>query len=148
MLSLPSARNPYMDNPDLQPRVHDRAMSVEPKQLEYWRSRRHQQQLKHQQLAQQARQDLQPILQVLIEQFEVSSIILFGSLAKGRFTTESDIDLAVSGIAVDRYWSALAATNRLTQRWVDLKFLETLEPHFRDRVLATGDVIYERNYSQ
>ena len=38
--------------------------------------------------------------------------------------------------------------NRLTERWVDLKRMENLDPHFRQRVLETGQCIYEANFSE
>jgi predicted nucleotidyltransferase len=96
-------------------------------------------------LAQQTRADLQPIVDVLVRQFGAIRIILFGSLARGRFAPDSDIDLAVEGIAPEHYFAALAAINRLTRRWVDLKPLEDLDPHFRQRVLTTGECIYARD---
>jgi uncharacterized protein len=123
-------------------------MTIDPKHVEHWRDRQRQQQRQHQQLAQQARQDLVPIVEILAYQFGVQRVILFGSLARGRFVVESDIDLAVEGIAPDVYFSALAAVNRLVDRWVDLKRWEDLDPHFQQRVLATGEVLYERDRSQ
>jgi predicted nucleotidyltransferase len=121
---------------------------MEDKYLKYWRDRRQQEQLKNQRLAQQARQEAQQMVEALVNDFGATQIILFGSLARGRFAADSDIDLAVEGICPEHFFTALAAVNRLTNRWVDLKPLEALEPHFYQRVLATGEVLYARDDSR
>ncbi|WP_416672233.1 nucleotidyltransferase family protein [Egbenema bharatensis] len=120
-------------------------MEVEDKYLQYWRDRRRRQQEMNHQCAQKSRQEAQQMAEVLVQQFGATQVILFGSLARGRFTAESDIDLAVAGIAPSEFFTALAAANRLTNRWVDLKPLEALEPHFYQRVMETGEVLYARN---
>lgn len=85
------------------------------------------------------------IKKMLVQQFGARRIILFGSLAKGRFQEGSDIDLAAEGIAPGEFFQALAAANRTTAAWVDLKPWEELEPHFRQRILSTGMIIYARD---
>lgn len=118
------------------------------KYLDYWRCRRDEQLVKNQRLAQQARTALPQIVDVLGQEFSAKKIILFGSLVKGSFAEGSDIDLAVEGIPHEEYFTALAAANRQTKFWVDLKPIEDLEPYFRDRVLTTGEVIYETSDCQ
>jgi predicted nucleotidyltransferase len=122
-------------------------MEVEDKYLKYWRDRRQRQQEMNQRFALQARQEAQQMADVLVQQFGATQVILFGSLAKGRFTAESDIDLAVEGIEPVQFFAALASANRLTNRWVDLKPLEALEPYFYQRVMETGEVLYARDVS-
>lgn len=113
--------------------------------LAYWHGHVVQQQTHNQQLRQQARNDVKRIVPMLVDTFGVIRIILFGSLVKGTFTSESDIDLAVEGIPCDQYFAAMAAVNHVTHRWVDLKPLEDLLPHFRQRILTTGELIYARD---
>lgn len=113
--------------------------------VDYWRRRRDAQQAKNQRLVQSARADLKEIVDVLVREFGATHIILFGSLAQGRFAEGSDIDLAVEGIPPSEYFAALAAVNDLTALWVDLKPLEVLTPHFRRRVLETGEVLYAKD---
>lgn len=113
--------------------------------VDYWRRRQAAQQARNQQLAREARADLKQIVDALVCQFGAKRIILFGSLVRGHFAPGSDLDLAVEGIARGDYFAALAAINRLTRLWVDLKPLEDLEPHFRQRVLMTGECIYATN---
>ncbi len=117
------------------------------KQLNYWHSRIDKQRFQNRRLAQRARIELEAIITLLTHEFGAKQIILFGSLASGRFGPGSDIDLAVAGIAPDNYFVALAAVNRLTRLWVDLKPLEALEPHFRQGVLKTGEILYARDDS-
>ncbi len=112
--------------------------------IDYWRRRRDAQQAKDQRLARGARADLEQIVDVLVREFGATHIILFGSLARGRFAEGSDMDVAVEGIPPSEYFAALAAVNDLTPLWVDLKPLEALTPHFRRRVLETGEVLYAK----
>jgi predicted nucleotidyltransferase len=121
---------------------------VTPKQLEYWRHRCLQQQIHHQQLAQQARTDLEKIVSLLVQQFGATRIILFGSLVKGTFGEGSDIDLAVAGISPNQFFAAMSALNQIGQFWVDLKPLENLEPYFLNKVIKTGECLYEETIPQ
>jgi predicted nucleotidyltransferase len=53
--------------------------------------------------------------QVLQEQFGATRVVLFGSLAtKEHFTHWSDIDLAIWGVAPERFWEAIATLNDLS----------------------------------
>ncbi|MCP4166459.1 MAG: nucleotidyltransferase domain-containing protein [Chloroflexi bacterium] len=105
----------------------------------YWRQRQTEQRALSQQLAQQAREEALQIAAMLRQRYRATRVILFGSLAQGRFTPGSDIDLAIEGLAPADFFPALAQANEFSNSWVDLKPLEDLEPHFRTRVLATGE---------
>lgn len=120
-------------------------MDLQKTYRDYWRCRIIEQQAQQQQAVQQARRELRRIVELLVQKFGVDRIIVFGSLVRGGFTPESDIDLAVAGLPVDAYFTAMAAVNHLTDRWVDLKPLEDLHPHFRQRVFQTGEEIYARD---
>lgn len=122
--------------------------AMEMRTVDYWRRRRTQRQARSRRLAQRAQADLGRIVDVLVQEFGVKRIIAFGSLVRGRFAPGSDIDLAVEGISHGDYFAALAAVNRLTPIWVDLKPLEDLDPHFRQRVLTTGEWVYARDVQQ
>ena len=116
--------------------------------LQYWQDRQVKQNLHNQKIAQQARQQLTPVIKLLIDEFRANKIILFGSLAKGTFHQNSDIDLAVAGIEPSQYFKVLAQVNSISDRWIDLKPLESLEPHFLKRVLETGECLYDSNISK
>jgi predicted nucleotidyltransferase len=113
--------------------------------LSYWQEKQRKQRLYRQKLAQEARESLSPIIIYLTENFPIKKIILFGSLIKGNFCETSDIDLAVEGIPPEDYFSVLAKLNHTSDRWIDLKPLESLDPHFLKRVLETGECLYASN---
>lgn len=107
--------------------------------IERWRRRQAIEREHNQRLAQQARRDAERIAAMLRQTFGATRVILFGSLVTGRFAADSDIDLAVDGLAPADYFPALAEAGKLTEFPVDLKPLGELFPHVRDRVLATGE---------
>lgn len=110
--------------------------------LDYWRSRREKIRQRQKRLAAEALLAVDKIKTTLIHQFGARRIILFGSLTKGRFREGSDIDVVVAGIPPGEFFPALAAVNREAEAWVDLKPWEDLDEHFRQRILATGIIIY------
>ena len=107
--------------------------------LANWRRRMAAQQAQLTRLAEQARNDASQIAAMLRSRFGVTRVILFGSLRRGNFVSGSDIDLAVAGLARRDFFAAVAEANALAHTWVDIKPLEDLEPHFRQRVLETGE---------
>jgi predicted nucleotidyltransferase len=116
--------------------------------VQYWKERQAKIQAKNKQLAEQAKSEAISIVEMLRGKFGITKAILFGSLVRGNFCEESDIDLAVSGLKKLDYFPALSAANRLTERWVDLKPIEDLEPHFRQKVIRTGECIYAADISE
>ena len=67
---------------------------------------------------------------LLREKFGAKEVILFGSLARrGGFTLFSDIDLAVRGIAADRFFEAVGLVTGLSAEFkIDLVEIETSSP--------------------
>jgi predicted nucleotidyltransferase len=113
--------------------------------LDYWKTKQQETQSYHQMLAQEAKESLVPIIDYLIQNFNIKKIILFGSLVKDNFCETSDIDLAVEGIPPEAYFPTLAKINTMSDRWIDLKPIESLDPHFLKRVLETGECLYASN---
>lgn len=109
--------------------------------LTYWRRRRGEQGARDRELARQAWEDVIEIAGLLRREFGVERVVVFGSLARGRFHAGSDVDLAVEGLAKEAYFPALAQISQMSQFRVDLKPLEDLDEHFKRRVLATGQEI-------
>ena len=114
-------------------------------QVEHWLKRQQAQAELNRSLTSAARAILDKIVSLLVQKYGVRRIILFGSLARGQFDADSDIDLAVEGLAKSDYFAALSATSDLADRWVDIKPLEELEEHFKERVLATGECLYAQD---
>lgn len=63
---------------------------------------------------------------------------MFGSLASGRTTEWSDVDLAVCGLASARYFTALADLMALFRGPVDLVRIEEANPSLADRIREEG----------
>jgi len=77
---------------------------------------------------------------VLRESFPVGRIILFGSLAHGGwFSPDSDVDLAVEGLAPAHYWKAWRLLEDiLADRSVDLIDLDTAGASLRQAIARQG----------
>jgi predicted nucleotidyltransferase len=90
---------------------------------------------------------LQTALAILKEALDPPRIILFGSRAEGRHGRTSDFDLAVdvakpSGGKFSEIRDAVNDAIGLYK--ADILFLPSVDPEFRDLVLSTGKVVYER----
>lgn len=107
----------------------------------YWRQRQRADRAHSLRLARQARADALRIAAMLRRDFAATRVVLFGSVTQGRFLPDSDIDLAVEGLAAAEFFAALAQAGKLSEFPIDLKPLEDLIPHVRARVLATGEDI-------
>lgn len=68
-------------------------------------------------------------------------IILYGSLARGDYRIDSDIDLLVSGLAPREYFSALADILMQSKLHVSLLNMEDIHGYFREKVLREGKII-------
>lgn len=86
--------------------------------------------------------DFRKAVDILINNYSVKRIILFGSLTTGKIGTSSDIDLIVEGLG-DQFLKALGHCMRECDMNVDMKPLEDLPPQFKDAVLEKGKIIYE-----
>ncbi len=81
---------------------------------------------------------------LLASRFGVDRVWLFGSHAWGRPDHRSDLDLAVEGLAPERFIEALAALMQVAPPSVDLLRLEEAPATLRARVLAHGELLQER----
>lgn len=83
--------------------------------------------------------------------FDVRSIVLFGSYAKGNPREESDIDVAVILDELKEDWLTSAAKLHSLTRDIDILIEPViLDPAhdrsgFLEHVMATGEVIYSRD---
>ena len=93
-------------------------------------------------------EDLKGLVDVLKKHLAPGKIILFGSRAKQNFNSNSDFDLAVDGERVDirlqrKINEDIDKASGLYS--VDVVFLNSVNKAFREIVLKTGKVVYERN---
>ena len=113
--------------------------------IEAWQKRLRQEREALDQAAQQARKQAQVCAKALVEEYGAERIYLIGSLARGRgFHPHSDIDLAVAGIAPERYFAVLADVAERADREVDLILLESATPALLECVANEGVLLYER----
>lgn len=91
------------------------------------------------------------LLHVVAQRPEVRRVILYGSRARGDANDRSDIDLAIEAPeATGGQYADLALFLRdesATLLDVDVVRLENAPPELKERILAEGQVIYERGVS-
>ena len=77
---------------------------------------------------------------VLKEQFGAVRVVVFGSLAHGAwFHSESDIDLAVAGIAPELFWRAWCALDRVSEGFeINMMALEGAPESLRQEIEMRG----------
>lgn len=93
------------------------------------------------------REIIQGVIQVLTEYAQPERIYLFGSRGKGKGRKGSDFDFAVAGAPPSREIQVRieAAIEEVAGLFeVDIAYLDDAEPAFRDIVLKSGKIIYER----
>lgn len=92
------------------------------------------------------REVLETALSVLKNELNPQRIILFGSRAEGRHKPGSDFDLAVDAPRPDdRAYRIFETVNDSVGLYsVDIVYLPNVEPDFRNLIIKTGKVIYER----
>jgi predicted nucleotidyltransferase len=88
--------------------------------------------------AQRLRAQLPKAARLLAERYQAKRVVLFGSLAAGTYSEQSDVDLAVEGMPSSTYFSALADLMGIFGGPVDLVRLEEAVPSLRACIEAEG----------
>ena len=83
--------------------------------LHYQKQKQKQQQLQENALAEAKR-----LARILVEEFEVEAVYLFGPLSYGEFRKGMNIDLAVEGVSSDTFASALGHLKQISTFGVEL----------------------------
>lgn len=87
------------------------------------------------------------IIKILIHFLEPEKIILFGSRGKGTNDRFADFDIAISGSKPESQ-VLIKIKEELEEKLglfsFDLKFLDSVDREFKDIILKTGKVIYEK----
>jgi predicted nucleotidyltransferase len=89
-------------------------------------------------------------LQTLCEKYHVRKLSLFGSVLRADFRPDSDVDVLVefepeARIGYFELFDVQQDLAALLGRKVDLLTPGALSRYFRQRVLDTAEVVYERN---
>lgn len=83
----------------------------------------------------------------ILRRHGASRIVLYGSLARGDYHLDSDIDIGVEGIPDREYFRAVAECLMDIPRRVSLVDLRDTYGVFRARIDKEGEVLYERRRS-
>ncbi len=102
-----------------------------------WDLERAQTRIASAQLEAQVRLTAAPILQA----YHVTTAYLFGSIADGRASAWSDVDLLVLGVGAAAYWDLRRDLEQALERPLDL-FTQDDDPVFVAKIIARGQVIY------
>lgn len=97
-------------------------------------------------LQEQARNDADRIIAMLVEKYRPLRIVQWGSLLRpGGVREWSDIDIALEGLA-DPLAGLRAAddASALTEFPVDIVELDRIDPRHAETILREGKVVYER----
>jgi predicted nucleotidyltransferase len=106
----------------------------------FYHERKAERQTKLRELMEEARQVAASAAELLRTQFGVTRVILFGSLVHPElFHFQSDIDLAVWGLAEEDYYRTVGILQSLNPKFsVDLVRFEDISPDFQALILKEG----------
>jgi predicted nucleotidyltransferase len=76
----------------------------------------------------------------LLRSMGASEVFIFGSLVRGELRPDSDIDIAVSGLPPEVYFSAVSKVSDVVGRPVDLLDLDDKTPRVR-HLIGSGELI-------
>ncbi len=111
--------------------LQEKHMALQAKRLALW---------------QQAQEDAQKIIEMIIRRYDPQYIIQWGSvLEPEHFSEASDIDLAVAGVEPVLFLRLLADAEVMTEFSLDLIRWEEIQPAFQKVIRAKGKVVYAKN---
>ncbi|NWF75125.1 MAG: nucleotidyltransferase domain-containing protein [Nitrospirae bacterium] len=114
------------------------------KYKKYWKEEALRSEVKKEKLRKDALKTAERLKDILIKNFSVKKIVIFGSvLQKGDFDENSDIDLAVEGLPKNAFFTALARLIMESPFEVDLKPIEDTSDLLRKRI-SQGKILYEK----
>ena len=80
----------------------------------------------------------------LEKKYELETVILFGSRARGDFREKSDIDLAVLGEKTGQFRIALEEETDTLLKYDVINLNQDLEKNLRDNIEREGKLVYEK----
>ena len=110
----------------------------------HWRERAEQEVALQRELASKARAEAMRVAQVLVRDFGARRVYLYGSLAQeDGFHQQSDVDLAVEGIAPQRFFKVWASAGVHSSVPIDLVDLDEVGDKMRRLILEYGELLCE-----
>jgi predicted nucleotidyltransferase len=108
----------------------------------HWRERAERETAHRRELASRARAEARHVAQMLVREFGASRVYLFGSLAQeDRFHEQSDVDLAVEGIAQERFFKAWTATGAHASAPIELVDIDEVGEPMRRLIREHGELL-------
>lgn len=99
-------------------------------------------------MSQRENEILEKVEELLIEFYDPKRIILFGSRAKGKNKLGSDFDFAVDTETIPNKEKLFSFRNEIDNisglYKIDVVFLSDVDEEFKQIILKTGIVIYEK----
>ena len=84
------------------------------------------------------------VVRCLVDDFQSTRVVLFGSLGREDVSGGFDVDLAVRGLAPARYFEALARVSEILEKNVDLVDLDAgARQSLIEHIEQTGEVLYD-----
>lgn len=77
----------------------------------------------------------------ILAKYGANKIILYGSLARGNYRIDSDIDICVEGLPDKNYFRAIAECLMNIDRPVSVLDFKNVQGYFRERVLEEGKIL-------
>jgi predicted nucleotidyltransferase len=87
-------------------------------------------------------QDIQKVESILLH-YGATKIILYGSLARGDYKADSDIDVCVEGVPNEHYFRVVAECLMKVQRPVSVLDFQGVRGYFREKISQEGKILYE-----
>ena len=79
----------------------------------------------------------------LVKKYDVDKVVLFGSLIKETYQKDSDIDIAVAGLAPKDFFRALVEVEEFIGAKIDLKPIEECRGLIKNHI-EKGLTLYEK----
>ena len=77
----------------------------------------------------------------VLSRYGANQVILYGSMARGAYRTDSDIDLCVKGLPSKNFFRALAECLMASHRSLSIVDFDNSHGYFRERILAEGKIL-------
>ena len=77
----------------------------------------------------------------VLSRYGANQVILYGSMARGTYRPDSDVDLCVEGLPRKNFFRALAECLMASHRPLSIVDFESSHGYFRERILAEGKIL-------